>query len=67
MKSRKMRLMVHLDRLGRGAYRVLVGRPERKRLLGRPRYRWEYNVKMNFQEVEWGNIAWIAVAQDRDK
>jgi hypothetical protein len=43
-----------------------VGRPEGKRLLGRPRYRGEENIKMNFQEVGWGNLDWIAVAQERD-
>jgi hypothetical protein len=40
----------------RGAYRALVGKPEGRRLLGRPRRRWEYNIKMDLLEVEWG--AW---------
>jgi hypothetical protein len=52
---------------GRGAYRVLVGRPERRRPIGRPRRRWEDNIKMNIQEVEWGGMDWIDMAQDRDR
>jgi len=39
----------------RGAYRVLMGKPEGKRSLGRPRHRWEYNIKMGPQQVEWGH------------
>jgi hypothetical protein len=49
----------------RGAYRVLVGGPSGKRLLERPRHRWDYNIKMNLQEVGSGDVDWIAVAQDR--
>jgi uncharacterized membrane protein YqiK len=49
-----------------GERRVLVGNPERKRPLGRPRCRWEDNIKMNLQEVECGDIDWIDLAQDRD-
>ena len=52
---------------GRGMYRVLVGKPEGKRPLGRPRHRWEYNVKMDLQEVGCGSMDWINVAQDRDR
>jgi hypothetical protein len=44
----------------RGAYRVLVGRPDVKRPLGRHRRRWENNIKMDFQEVGWRNMDWIA-------
>ena len=51
----------------RGAYRVLVGRPEEKRPLARPRRRWEDNIKTNFQEVRWEGVDWIALAQDRDR
>ena len=51
----------------RGAYRVLVGRPERKKALGRPRRKRENNIKMGIQEMGWGNMDWIAMAQDRDK
>jgi hypothetical protein len=50
----------------RGAYRVLVGRPETKRPLERPRRRWEDNIKMDPQDVGWGGMGWIGVAQDRD-
>jgi hypothetical protein len=48
-------------------YRVLVGKPEGKRLLGRPRHRWEDNVRMDLQEVGWGCKDWIGLAQDRDR
>jgi len=44
----------------------LVGRADGKRLLGRHGRRWEYNIKANLQEMEWGDMDWIAVAQDRD-
>jgi len=49
-----------------GVYRVLVGKPEGKTPLGRPRRRWENNIKMDLQEVECGGIDWIELAQDRD-
>jgi hypothetical protein len=51
----------------RGAYRVLVERPETKRPLGRSRRRWEYNIKMDLQEVGWGSVYWSDLAQDRDR
>ena len=53
VKSRRMRWAGHLARMGqgRGVHRVLVGRPEGKRPLGRPRHRWEDNIKMDLQEV----------------
>ena len=50
-----------------GIYRVLVGKPERKRPLGRPRHRWEDNIKMALQEVGCGGMDWIKLAQGRDK
>jgi len=50
----------------RGVYRVLVGKPDGKRPLGRPRRRWEDNIKMDFQEVGCGGMDWIELAQDRD-
>jgi hypothetical protein len=50
----------------RGAYRIFVGRPEGRRPLGRPRRRWEDNIKMGLQEVGWG-MDWIELAQDRDR
>ena len=51
----------------RGVYRVLVGKPEGKRQLGRPRRRWEDNIKMDLQEVGCGGMDWIELAQDRDR
>jgi hypothetical protein len=51
----------------RGVYRVLVGRPEGKNPLERPRHRWEYNIKLYLQEVEWGGMDWIDMLQDRDR
>jgi len=50
----------------RGVYRVLVGKPEGKRPLGRPRRRWEDNFKMDLQEVGCGGMDWMELAQDRD-
>jgi len=52
---------------GRGVYRVLVGKPEGKRPLGRWRHRWEDNVKMEHQEVGCGGMDWIELAQDNDR
>jgi hypothetical protein len=52
---------------GKGAYRILVGRPEGRRPLGRPRCRWEDDIKMDLQEVGWGDMDWIDMAQDRDR
>jgi hypothetical protein len=49
----------------RGAYRALVGKPEGRRPLGRPRHRWEDNIKMNLREVGCGGMDWINLAQDR--
>jgi len=51
----------------RGVYRVLVGKPEGKRPLRRPRGRWEDNIKMDLQEVGCGGMNWIELAQDRDR
>ena len=51
----------------RGIYRVSVGKPEGKRLLGRSRHRWEDNVKMDLQEAGCGSMDWIEPAQDRDR
>jgi hypothetical protein len=55
------------DRDERCVYRVLVGKPEGKRPLGRPRRRWEDNIKMDIQEVGCGVMDWIGPAQDRDR
>ena len=53
--------------VGRGAYRVLVGKPEGKNPLGRPSHRWVDNIRMNLQEVGCGYVDWIGLAQDRDR
>jgi hypothetical protein len=50
----------------RGAYRILVGRPEGRRPFGRPRWRWDDNIKIDLKEVGWG-MDWIELAQDRDR
>jgi hypothetical protein len=51
----------------RGVHRVLVGKPEEKRPLGRPRRRWENNIKIDVQKVGWGRGDWMELAQDRDR
>jgi len=51
----------------RGVYRVLVRKPERKRPLGSPRHRWEDNITMDLQEVGYGSMDWIDLAQDKDR
>ncbi|KAJ4437758.1 hypothetical protein ANN_13696 [Periplaneta americana] len=69
IKSRRLRWAGHVARMGeyRNAYRVLVGRPEGKRPLGRPRRRWEDNIKMDLREVGYDGRDWINLAQDRDQ
>ena len=69
IKSRRMRWAEHVVRMGerRGVYRVLVGKREGKRPLGRPRRRWEDNIRMDLQEVGLGYEDWIGLAQDRDR
>jgi hypothetical protein len=63
IQSRRMRRAGHVTRMGesRGAHRILVGRPEGRRPLGRPRCRWEDNIRMDLQEVGWG-MDWIELA-----
>jgi hypothetical protein len=51
----------------RNAYSILVGKPEGKRPLGRPRRRWVNNIKMNLREIGWDGMDWIGMAQDRDQ
>ena len=69
VKSRRMRWAGHVARMGedRGVHRVLVGKPEGKRPLGRPRRRWENNIKKDIQEVGRGCGDWMELAQDRDR
>jgi len=65
----RMRWARHVARMGedRGVHRVLVGKPEEKRPFGRPRRRWEDNIKMDLQEVGGGRGDWMELAQDRDR
>jgi len=69
VKSRRMRWAGHAARMGedRGVQRVLVGKPEGKRPLGRPRHRWKDNIKMDLQKVGEGRGDWMELAQDRDR
>jgi len=69
IKSRRMRWAGHVVRMveERGVYRVLVGKPEGRRPLGRPRLRWVDNIRMDLQEVGCGYMNWIGLAQDRDR
>jgi len=68
VKSRRMRWAEHVVRMGegRGVHRVLVGKPEGKRPLGRPRHRWEDNIKMDLWEMGGGGD-WMELAQDTDR
>jgi hypothetical protein len=67
--SRRMRWAGHVARMGekRNAYRLLVGKPDGKGPLVRPRRRWVDNIKMDLLEICWGGVDWIGLAQDRDK
>jgi hypothetical protein len=67
IKSRRMRWAGHVARMRekRNAYWILVGKPEAKRPLERPRRRWVYNVKIDLREVGWGGMDWIDLYQDR--
>ncbi|KAJ4437004.1 hypothetical protein ANN_17136 [Periplaneta americana] len=69
IKSRRLRWAGHLTCMGesRNAYRVLIWRPEEKRSLGRPRRRWEDNIKMDLREVGYDDRLWINLAQNRDR
>ena len=68
IKSR-MRWAGHVARIGEGIglYKILVGKPESKKSLGRPRRKREDNIKIDLREVEWGGMDWIELAQDMDK
>jgi len=69
IESRRMRWAGHVGRMGdsRGVCRVLMGKPEGKRPLGRPRRRWEDNIEMDLQELGCCGMEWIDLAQDRDR
>jgi len=69
IKSRRMRWVGHVARMSkeRGVYRVLVGKPEGKRPMGRPRRRWVDNVRTDLQEVGCEYMDWIVLALDRDR
>ena len=69
VKSRRMRWAGHVACMGedRGVQRMLVGKPEGKMPLGRPRRRWEDNIKMDLQEVGGGHGDWMELAQDRER
>ena len=69
LKSRRLRWAGHVARmeLSRNAYRVLVGKPEGKRSLGRARRQWEGNVKMDWREVGCDPVEWIDLAEDKDQ
>jgi len=69
IKLRRMRQAGHVVCMGesRGVYRVFVEKPDRKRTLGRPRHRWEDNIKMDLKEMGCGYMDWINLAQDRDR
>jgi len=69
IKSRRKRWAGHVASMGegRGVYRVLVGKPEGRRPLRRPRRGWEDNIRMDFREVGCGYVDWMELAQDRDR
>jgi hypothetical protein len=69
INSRRMRWTVHVARMGekRNAYRILVGKPEGKRPLGRPRRRWVDSIRMDLGEIGWDGVDWVDQAQDRDQ
>jgi hypothetical protein len=69
IKSRRMRWMGHVARmkLKRNAFRLLVGKPEGKRTLGRQRRRRVNNIRMDLGEVGWGDVDWIGLARDRNR
>jgi hypothetical protein len=69
VKSRRMRWAGHVARMGedRKVYKVLVGKPEVRRPLGRPRRRWEDGIRMDLREIGLGGVDWIRLSQDRDR
>jgi hypothetical protein len=69
IKSRRMRWAGHVACMGeeRNVYRILVGKPKRKRPYKRPRHRWEDEIKMDLRETYWGCVEWIHLGEDRDR
>jgi hypothetical protein len=69
VKTRRMRLAGHVAQMGekRNGYSILVGKPEGKRELGRPKRRWEDNIRIDLREIGRGGMDWINLAQDRDQ
>jgi hypothetical protein len=69
IQSRRMRWAGHMARMGeeRKVYKVLMGKPEGKKPLGRSRCRWEDGIRMDLREIGWGSVEWIHLAQDRDR
>jgi hypothetical protein len=69
VKSRRMRLAGHETRMGgmRNACNILVGKPDGKRRLGKPRGRWEDNITIGRREIVWEGVDWMHLAQDRDQ
>jgi hypothetical protein len=68
VNSKRMRWAGHETRVEkRNAYRILMGKPEVKRPVGRPRLMWVDNIKMNLREIEWDDMDWIDLARDRDQ
>jgi hypothetical protein len=69
IKSRRVRWGGHVAQIGekRNAYRILVGKSEGKRPLGRPRHMWADNTKIDLREIRWYGMDWINLAQDRDR
>jgi hypothetical protein len=69
IKARRVRWAGHVARMGevRGAYNILVGKPEGRRPPGRPRRRWEDNISMDLGEIRFGDVDWTHLARDRDR
>jgi hypothetical protein len=69
IKARRMRWAGHVARMGekRNSYRLLVGKPEGRKALGRPRRSWLYSIRMDLIEMGWGDVDWIGLAQGRDR
>jgi hypothetical protein len=69
IKSRRMSWMAHVACMGeeRNVYKILMGKPEGKRPLARPRCRWKDGIRMDLREIGWGSVEWIQLAQNRDR